>query len=151
MNSSWLSYLTKLSTQNEKKLEFWPQLWWATALVLVTNLLSWSWVSLARMSCGTGQLATEFQWSFHQNAQYRLPHAVVKEHASKGKTFCKHFKAQISTPKCGPFSVCYIKLRGFASSSAYGRASIALWRPAKAATVCCCQGLAGACLLFSWK
>ena len=106
-------------------------------------------VSQARMLCGTGQLGTQSRVSFHKLFSVTW-HILVKELASKTKTFCTRFKAQICTHKWGPFEYA-INLPGFARSSASSRAFIALWRPAKPATVCCCQWLAGSIFYTGMK
>ena len=57
------------------------------------------------------------------------------------KTFWKRFEAHCCAHKCTLFR--YAKIfRRCASSCACGRASTALWRPAKSETVSCCQWLA---------
>ena len=57
------------------------------------------------------------------------------------KTFCKRSQAHCCAHKCTVFRYAII-FRRCASSCTCGRASIALWRPAKAETVSCCQWLA---------
>ena len=111
----------------------------STCPVLVADTLSW--VSLASMSCGTGQFTTSFRPSFHHGGQPHLTESS-KRAFERVKNVLQAFKAEICSHKCAPFGYA-INLQGFASSGAPGRASIALWRLPKAATVRCCQWRAG--------
>ena len=77
-----------------------------------------------------------------QVAQCYLTHSS-KGICEQGKNVLQTFQGTDLYPQVRTIRVCF-KLHGFARSSASSRAFFALWRPAKAATVCCCPWLAGA-------
>ena len=87
------------------------------------------WCFLNLVSC--------LMWQPHPCARHVCSHMYIA-HCTRHLRFANVFKTPICTHKCSLFRYAR-EFRCFASYFASGRASIALWKPAKAATVCCCH------------